>query len=29
MTPDEEIVYHFCTELNGHKSVSDSTYARG
>src|SRR5206468_11565381 len=28
MTPDEEIVYDFCTELNAHKSVSDSTYAR-
>jgi 4-carboxymuconolactone decarboxylase len=28
MAADEEVVYDFCTELLGNKSVSDETYAR-
>jgi 4-carboxymuconolactone decarboxylase len=28
MTPDEEMVYEFCTELRLHQSVCDASYAR-
>jgi 4-carboxymuconolactone decarboxylase len=28
LTEDEEVLYDFCTELHGHRSVSDATYER-
>ena len=28
LTPDEQAVYDFCTELHRNRSVSDATYAR-
>jgi 4-carboxymuconolactone decarboxylase len=28
MTPDEEMIYEFCTELRQNQSVADATYAR-